>query len=959
MKKKKFKSTVLKNKKNIIKDEKDMNKNKKAQVSLEMIIIIGILILGAVILASVLLGLFSSNVDQANQLDAATDSTVKGFVDSLVDYKDNQSPPPISQPTYNLNLDVLGSGSADTSGNYNYGASVTIVATPVSGYEFINWTDDSTGNVISSNSNYTFTMPSRNLSYTANFQEALPENFTLTVSKTGNGVVTGNGIDCPPTCSETYVSGTSVTLTANPSNPHIFKNWSLDCSGNNPVCNIKMDSDKEVIANFGDTIPDTYKLSLISDPSDVPVKLVGSGDYFEDDVVDIFIVHTESSLGVFNFVNWTDTLGNVVSLDENFSYTMPSQEVTLVANFNKANTFYLDLISNPEEGGSLSGFGNYVPGTSVLVSARASPNFIFINWLDFEGNILSNQLSFSYTMPSKDTNLTAIFNSAPNSYTLDLNSHPVNHPEELSGAGNYLEGTEVNVSVNNSSEFFRDYTFDGWFDGKTKVSNTPTFIYTMPSQDTNLTAIFRSTPTLYSLSLNRSPTEGGSVSGAGSYASGSSVFVSSTVNSGYSFKYWREDGSVISNQPSFTFTMPSKNTTLTAHYAGVVHSLTLNNLNPSGGTLNGAGSYEYGESVSLSAVSEPGYKFDKWTDVSGNTLSSNENYNFFMPDSSLEIRGNFSQKTLPHVIYSGSNLYIHPTDAPTSLSWYAAIPYCSDLDSEGYNDWYLPSRNELEVIWDFGEGTNQSMNSNIIKGDYLNNGWVNLSSQNNFWSSTDNSPSSGANSIKFGTNLFTVSNSPKSYSYRVRCVRSHSLELAVNNDTLGTVTGEGFFGGGSNVTVNASPISIANFLYWTNNLNEIVSYDSSYTFTMPYSDVFLKGHFETTVITINLHTPTPSQQFPPYDIHPTDGTGISLQASISGSSASNFEFYKRWQRSYNGVFSNSSFLTTNTGNSTSAYALYIPTQTGPHYFRLEYTDDAYPGVKFYSNVVQVNVVSLP
>lgn len=76
-------------------------------------------------------------------------------------------------------------------------------------------------------------------------------------------------------------------------------------------------------------------------------------------------------------------------------------------------------------------------------------------------------------------------------------------------------------------------------------------------------------PSEYSLNLQASPSAGGTVSGAGDYAPGTSVSVSATANEGYEFSNWTNaDGVVVSEIPSFDFTMPPQHTTLIAHFTG-------------------------------------------------------------------------------------------------------------------------------------------------------------------------------------------------------------------------------------------------------------------------------------------------------------------------------------------------------------------------------------------------------
>jgi hypothetical protein len=73
-------------------------------------------------------------------------------------------------------------------------------------------------------------------------------------------------------------------------------------------------------------------------------------------------------------------------------------------------------------------------------------------------------------------------------------------------------------------------------------------------------------PKQYKLTVAASPTTYGTVSGAGTFAEGSSVTVTATPNGSRSFVNWTQNAKVVSTSASYTFTMPSANVTLTAHF---------------------------------------------------------------------------------------------------------------------------------------------------------------------------------------------------------------------------------------------------------------------------------------------------------------------------------------------------------------------------------------------------------
>jgi Ca2+-binding RTX toxin-like protein len=78
-----------------------------------------------------------------------------------------------------------------------------------------------------------------------------PIRWTLDVTAAGNGTgsITGSGIDCPGDCTQTYVTGTSVTLTGTATGGSSFSGWSQDCSGTS-TCEVMMSADHLATGTF-------------------------------------------------------------------------------------------------------------------------------------------------------------------------------------------------------------------------------------------------------------------------------------------------------------------------------------------------------------------------------------------------------------------------------------------------------------------------------------------------------------------------------------------------------------------------------------------------------------------------------------------------------------------------------------------------------------------------------------
>lgn len=68
------------------------------------------------------------------------------------------------------------------------------------------------------------------------------------------------------------------------------------------------------------------------------------------------------------------------------------------------------------------------------------------------------------------------------------------------------------------------------------------------------------TATTYSTTVSANPTNGGIVSGGGTYQDGQNCTVSATANSGYTFANWTENGNEVSNSENYTFAVTSDRT---------------------------------------------------------------------------------------------------------------------------------------------------------------------------------------------------------------------------------------------------------------------------------------------------------------------------------------------------------------------------------------------------------------
>lgn len=125
---------------------------------------------------------------------------------------------------------------------YLNGTTIDLTAVADAGSAFAGWSDACSGTGACS------ILMDADESVTAIFQTG---SFSLDVTVTGPGTVTSSpiGIDCPGDCSESYLSGTQVELTAAAVPDYVFAGWSGDCAGND-TCIVTVDQARSVEALF-------------------------------------------------------------------------------------------------------------------------------------------------------------------------------------------------------------------------------------------------------------------------------------------------------------------------------------------------------------------------------------------------------------------------------------------------------------------------------------------------------------------------------------------------------------------------------------------------------------------------------------------------------------------------------------------------------------------------------------
>ena len=141
------------------------------------------------------------------------------------------------------------------------------------------------------------------------------------------------------------------------------------------------------------------------------------------------------------------------------------------------------------------------------------------------------------------------------------------------------------------------------------------------------------------LTLVAEPSDGGTVTGAGWYETGTKLTLKAVNKANFAFSRWtNEAGETISTESQFQYTKLSGDETLTAHFRfspgnpaepteiaqQIYYQLTVKA--EEGGTVSGGGKYLPGTRVYVSASVSTGYSFAGWYNTAGERLATTTGY---------------------------------------------------------------------------------------------------------------------------------------------------------------------------------------------------------------------------------------------------------------------------------------------------------------------------------------------
>jgi hypothetical protein len=298
-------------------------------------------------------------------------------------------------------------GSVTTPGEgaflYNGGEVVSLVASPASGYRFVNWTGN-VGTIANVNAPSTTITMNGDYSITANFMPV----YHLTISSTAGGSVT-----TPGEGTFTYDGGTAANLVATANSGYYFVNWTGDVDTiadvSAPSTTVTMNDNYSITANFEQMLPGKVALTA-SSTAGGSVTTPGEGTFSYDEGTMVELV-AEAEEG-YRFVNWTGDVDTIANVDVAATTITMDGDYSIVANFVTTLVQY-DLTISSTYGGSVTvpGEGTFAfdAGTVVDLVADANTGYMFIYWTgDVDTIANANAATTTITM-NGDYTITANF----------------------------------------------------------------------------------------------------------------------------------------------------------------------------------------------------------------------------------------------------------------------------------------------------------------------------------------------------------------------------------------------------------------------------------------------------------------------------------------------------------------------------------------------------------------------
>ena len=203
-------------------------------------------------------------------------------------------------------------------------------------------------------------------------------------------------------------------------------------------------------------------------------------------------------------------------------------------------------------------------------------------------------------------------------YTITASAEPSNGGT-VNGGGTFNFGQSCTLTASPAT----NYTFINWTKNGQQVSTNATYTFSVTESATYV-AHFQTQSFTVTTTVN--PANSGTTTGSGTYTYGQNCTITATANTGYSFVNWTENGIQVSTNPSYSFPVTS-NHNFVANFTLQTIRITTTVDPAEGGVATGAGTYNYGDEVTINVEPYQNWLFQNWTE-NGSILTNEQNFTF-------------------------------------------------------------------------------------------------------------------------------------------------------------------------------------------------------------------------------------------------------------------------------------------------------------------------------------------
>ena len=447
-------------------------------------------------------------------------------------------------------------------GTYDYGTKVTLTASTIEGKTFSKWSDGVTtaSREITVTANATYTAEYTTNTYTVTYVKGTG---IATISKTSEVVSWGAN-----------ATGCTATVTAG----YTFDGW---YNGATRVSTSLTYAPTAVKSNLSLTAKATINSYTVS-PSAYYRNTDGTGNYSAGTTGGTVsgggsvnhggsITVTASAAAGYQFDGWYSagaSGGSLLSSSASYAISGVTASMTVYARFTKK--YYTITYSAGDYVASLSrtservAHGANATGSTMTVSpTTAQYSYGVDGWYNGATKITSSA-TYAPTGVTANATYTAKGTRSLRSYTVTYNKNAyiasVSRASESVSYGGTAAGSTASLPATTAQY---SYSFDGWYNGSTRVSTSVTYSPGTITGNVTVEARGNRTTRSYtiSVSLDSSAAGRGSVSGGGSYNYGASATVVCTkTNSADVFDGWYEGGTRVSTSLSYQFTVTGART---------------------------------------------------------------------------------------------------------------------------------------------------------------------------------------------------------------------------------------------------------------------------------------------------------------------------------------------------------------------------------------------------------------